>query len=188
MMMSHKPISSTLETSSGPVTIRPSRAEDAVAYRELRLQSLRDHPEAFATDYDETLARPIEEWQERMRRAGPDRISYVAEARGLLIGMTALRREDQTKLRHSATLVSVYVRPDWRGQGVADALIEACVDWARILGVRIVKLGVAATNVAAIRRYIRLGFSVYGVEPEMIFANGRYYDELLMARRLEEQA
>jgi len=186
--MSDKAISSTIETSSGPVTIRPSRAKDAAAYRELRLQSLRDHSEAFAADYDETLARPIEEWQERMRRAGPNGISYVAEAQNELIGMTALRREDQPKTRHSAWLVSVYVRPDWRGHGVADALIEACVDWARMLGVRIVKLGVAATNVAAIRCYTRLGFSVYGVEPEMILANGRYYDELLMARRLEKQA
>src|SRR5689334_14440405 len=116
----------TISTPQGDVTIRPTCEEDAPAYRELRLQSLRDHPEAFAADYNRTLALSIEEWRERMRRAGPTGISYVAEARGELIGMTALRREDEAKLRHSATLVSVYVRPDWRGHGVADALIEAC--------------------------------------------------------------
>jgi RimJ/RimL family protein N-acetyltransferase len=43
---------------------------------------------------------------------------------------------------------------------------------------------VVTTNAPAIRCYARHGFTVYGVEPEVIFANGVYYDELLMLRRL----
>jgi RimJ/RimL family protein N-acetyltransferase len=176
----------TITTAKGDITIRPTRTGDAAAYRELRLQSLREHPEAFSADYDETLARPIDEWERRMARGagGPHGVSYLAEAEGELVGMTGLLREDTAKLRHSAAIVSVYVRPDWRGYGLADALIEACVAWARELGVRVVKLGVVTTNTAAIRRYAHLGFSVYGVEPEMIHANGVYYDELLMVRRI----
>jgi RimJ/RimL family protein N-acetyltransferase len=169
------------------VTIRPTREEDAAAFRELRLEALRTHPEAFGADYAEALARPIEFWQERVRSgAGGERgITYVAEAGGALVAMTGIFRDEAAKMRHSATIWGVYVAPDWRGLGIADALIQACVGWARELGLRLVKLNVVTANAAAIRCYTRCGFSVYGVEPEVIYCDGIYYDELLMVRRIE---
>jgi RimJ/RimL family protein N-acetyltransferase len=177
---------STITTPRGPATIRPTHEEDAAAFRDLRLEALRTHPEVFGADYDESLARPIEFWQERVRDgAGSDLgITYVAEAGGALVGMTGIYRDNHLKMRHSGMIWGVYIQPDWRGAGVADALIEACIAWARGRGLRLVKLSVVTTNTAAIRRYIRCGFSVYGVEPEVIYHGGVYYDELLMAQRL----
>src|SRR5262249_29523872 len=124
---------STIETPRGPITIRPTRDEDVTAYRELRLQALRTHPEAFGATYEEGLAQPIERWQQNVRDgAGTDLgISYVAEAGGALIGMTGIYRHKSAKMGHRATIWGVYVRPDWRGAGIADALIGACVSWAR---------------------------------------------------------
>jgi RimJ/RimL family protein N-acetyltransferase len=176
----------TIDTPRGTVTIRPTNADDAPDYRELRLQGLRDHPEAFGADYETSAARPIEYWQERMRTGagGPEGVTYIAEAAGELIGITALVRNDLAKTRHAGSIFGVYTRPDWRATGVADALIEACLDYAHELGLRLVRLGVATTNTSAIRLYHRRGFSVYGVEPESIFHDGVYYDELLMARRI----
>jgi len=49
---------------------------------------------------------------------------------------------------------------------------------------RFVKLGVAATNASALKSYLRLGFRVYGVEPQVIFYDGVYYDELLMVKEI----
>ena len=177
---------SIINTSRGDVTIRPSREEDAPAYRDLRLESLQMHPEAFGSDYEASLVHPLEYWQERMRRGagGSHGVTYVADASGALIGMTVLHREDMVKMQHTAGIFSVYVQPAWRGLGIAEALIEACLAWARDLGVRLVKLGVVTTNTAAIRRYVQCGFSVYGVEPQVIYHDGVYYDELLMVRRL----
>jgi L-amino acid N-acyltransferase YncA len=78
----------------------------------------------------------------------------------------------------------VYVRAAWRGRRVADRLIEACIEWARPHGVRVAKLAVITSNAAAIRCYLRCGFSVYGVEPQVIHVDGVYHDELLMVRYL----
>lgn len=111
-------------------------------------------------------------------------ITYVAETADELIGMTALVRHDLPKTRHAGSIFGVYTRPDWRGTGVADALLEACVAYARQLGMRLVQLGVVTTNAGARRLYLRCGFTVYGVEPESIQHDGVYYDELLMARRI----
>jgi RimJ/RimL family protein N-acetyltransferase len=175
-----------LNTASGAVAIRPTREEDAAAYRNLRLESLLAHPEAFGADYETSAARPIEYWQERMRSGagGPQGITYLAEASGELVGMTALVRNELAKTRHWAHIFGVYVRPDWRRAGVADALLEACVGYARELGLRMVKLGVVTTNVAAIRLYQGCNFRIYGLEPEAIYHDGVYYDELLMARKI----
>jgi RimJ/RimL family protein N-acetyltransferase len=177
-----------IQTSKGDVLIRPTRIDDAPAYRSLRLQGLQAHPEAFGADYETSTARPIEYWRERMQSgAGGERgVTYVAEAAGELIGMTALVRHDLPKTRHAGSIFGVYTRADWRGTGVADALLEACVAYARQLGMRLVQLGVVTTNAGAIRLYLRCGFTVYGVEPESIQHNGIYYDELLMARRLTD--
>jgi RimJ/RimL family protein N-acetyltransferase len=175
-----------IQTSKGDVHIRPTRTDDAPAYRALRLDGLRAHPEAFGADYASSAARPIEYWQERMQSGagGEQGITYVAEAAGALIGMSALVRNDLAKTRHAGSIFGVYTHADWRGSGVADALLEACVAWAGVLGLRLVRLGVVTSNASAIRLYARCGFQVYGVEPEALYVNGIYYDELLMARRI----
>jgi RimJ/RimL family protein N-acetyltransferase len=176
----------TINTPRGAVSLRPTRIEDAAAYRALRLEGLRAHPEVFGADYETSAARPIEYWQERMQigAGGEHGVTYVAEAGGELIGMTALVRHNLPKTRHAGSIFGVYSHPDWRGTGVADALLEACVGYAHQLGMRLVQLGVVTTNASAIRLYLRCGFTVYGVEPESIQHDGVYYDELLMARRI----
>jgi len=176
----------TLSTRRGEVTIRPSREADAEAYRELRLAGLQAHPEVFGADYASSAAQPIEHWRERARRGagGEHGITYFAETGGELVGVTVLMRDESPKLRHTGYLVSVYVMPGWRGLGIADSLIEACLGWGHALGLRLVRLSVVTSNMAAIRSYARLGFTVYGIEPEAIAYDGAYYDELLMFRRL----
>ena len=175
-----------IHTSKGDVQIRPTQIDDAAAYRALRLIGLRDHPEVFGADYETSAARPIERWQESMRSGagGEHGVTYVAAAADELIGMTALVRNDLPKTRHAGSIFGVYTRADWRATGVADALIEACVEYARELGLRVVRLSVVTTNASAIRLYQRCGFQVYGVEPESLYVNGIYYDELMMARRI----
>jgi ribosomal protein S18 acetylase RimI-like enzyme len=177
---------STLTTPRGPVRIRPTCEQDALAYREMRLEALRLHPEVFGADLAENLTRPPERWQTVVRDgAGSEKsILFVAEADGELVGMIGIRRFDGVKMEHSAMIWGVYVRPEWRGVGIIDALLAACIGWAAAHTVRLVKLSVVTTNVPAIRSYARAGFSIYGLEPDVIVVDSTYYDELLMVRRL----
>ena len=137
-------------------------------------------------DHATSVARPIEYWRDRMRAGAgsAEGVTYLADAAGELVGMTALVRNDLAKTRHAGSIFGVYTHPGWRGSGVADTLIEACVAYARALGLGLLRLGVATTKTSAIRLYQRNGFQVYGVEPEAIQHRGVYYDELLMARRI----
>jgi RimJ/RimL family protein N-acetyltransferase len=179
-------MSVTVSTDRGSVLIRPTRADDAQAYRALRLEALQHHPAVYGADYAERTASPRSYWEDVVQRGagGATGVTFVAAANDELIGMTNVVRVTNPKLTHSASMHGVYVQATWRGTGVADALVQACLAWAREHGVRVVKLGVVTTNAAAIKLYLRCGFSVYGVEPEGIAWNGAYYDELMMVYRL----
>lgn len=171
-----------LATPRGAVTIRPATEADALAYRDLRLEALRDHPEAFSSDYTMYVAKPLSFWADRLKADQTVKL-YFADHEGQLVGMCGIAGADSPKTRHSAYIVSVYVRPAWRGLHIAEALIAACLDWGRAQGITIAKLGVAVTNIAAIRCYARSGFHVYGIEPQALYHDGVFYDELLMACR-----
>jgi RimJ/RimL family protein N-acetyltransferase len=173
-----------ITTPRGTVTVRPAREEDAPAYRDLRLEALRNHPEAFSSDYAANLARPMTFWTERLQFNSTDSAAmiYFAVHDQQLIGMCGITRTNSPKIQHSANIVGMYVRPDWRGFRIAEGLVTACVDWARTRDVKIVKLAVVTTNTGAIRCYARCGFQVYGIEPQALYYDGVFYDELLMAR------
>jgi RimJ/RimL family protein N-acetyltransferase len=176
----------TLVTSKGPITLRPAVPEDAAPLRALRLEGLERHPTAFASDHVTAAKDSAEKWAEDIARRAADNSGMicVAASGDQLIGMAGVARETKPKTRHGAFIWGVYVREAWRGLHIAEALLNACQDWARAQGVVLVKLGVSATNTPAIRCYTRCGFAVYGVDPQVILHDGMYYDELLMVRML----
>jgi GNAT superfamily N-acetyltransferase len=175
-----------IDSARGQVTIRLAAEEDAPAFRDLRLEALRNHPEVFSSDYAANLSEPMSYWVKRLSTTQGDRMvmTVVAEHERILVGMGTIMRTNSPKVRHSATIVGMYVQPEWRGLKIADKLIEACIEWARTTDIKIVKLAVVSTNVRAICCYSRCGFRVYGIEPQALSHDQISYDELLMARTL----
>ena len=55
-------------------------------------------------------------------------------------------------------LFQMWVAPEARGRGVAAALVDGAVAWARSIQARLVQLGVVCSNEAAIQLYLRKGF------------------------------
>jgi len=170
------------------VHIRPVGPADAVRLRDLRLAALAGNPTAFSADYTLSSQEPMASWVERLERytIGANDTIRVAEAGSELVGSCGIFRDARPKIRHLATIWGVYVDPAWRGQKTGERLVRACLEWAASRQVVYVRLEVNSTNVSAIQCYLRCGFSVNGVEPKALFYEGRYYDELLMGRELEE--
>lgn len=173
-----------ITTPRGSIILRPAHEADAQAYRQLRLEALRNHPEAFSSDFTANEQKPMTHWEERLRSLGTENMILFALSADRLIGMCGVYRGNSPKTRHSATIVSVYVQLEWRGLQIAEGLINKCIEWARAQEIKILKLAVVTTNSAAIRCYTRCGFKVYGIEPQAILCNGSAYEELMMARVL----
>jgi GNAT superfamily N-acetyltransferase len=163
--------------------IRRLDAEDAAAYRDLRLRALAEHPEAFATSAEEERARPLAEVVQRLE-AGPEQVTLGAFDRELLVGMATLTRPARSKLRHRATLAAMYVVPEARGHGLARALLDAVLEIVGEWGVSDVALGVTVGNDAARKLYTSAGFVPYGIEPRTLLVEGRFHDVEWMNLRL----
>jgi len=166
---------------SDEFTIRHATTSDLDAFRELRLEALKNHPTAFGADYEESAARPNEYWQERLEFDKSQEALFFAEHESQLVGMTGIFRGSSKKSRHESTIWGVYVRPQWRGHHISETLIRSCLGWAKEQGLAIVKLAVVTTNWSAIRCYERCGFTIYGKEPKAISYDSKYYDEYLMS-------
>jgi len=173
-------------TSPGTIVIRDANIADAASFRELRLEALQNSPIAFSADYQKTLNNPAKHWEELLSPHPDDSTMFIAEYNGKLIGMTGVMRGNSPKTRHNAWIWGVYVTPEWRGLHIAEEIIRSCIEWAKARNVVLAKLGVAAANQPAIRCYERCGFKVYGTEPRAVFVDGKYYDENLMFRSLED--
>ncbi|MFI5660978.1 GNAT family N-acetyltransferase [Streptomyces sp. NPDC051684] len=153
--------------------IRPVRADEWRAARELRLAALRDPaaPLAFLESYEDAVAQPEEFWRGRAERAanGTTVLQFVAEAGegGRWGGSVVVLVEEAGSLdffgrpveRRQAQLVAVFVRPEARGSGLAGALFSAAVEWAFGLeGVMRVRLYVHEDNRRAEAFYRKFGF------------------------------
>ena len=177
----------------GEAVIRPIRAEDAAAFRDLQLEALRRCPLAFTADLAEAEPRPLATWREQAERSGGGADGVIVLAvvggggggGGLLAGMAGAYRPTQPKLAHAGTVRGVYVREAYRMRGVGRRLVLACADRARARGLATLRLSVVASGNAAARRcYERRGFVRYGTEPMAVQWAGQFYDEELMALRL----
>ena len=167
--------------------IRQAVVADAAALRELRLEALQAHPEAFGSDYESEVVQTAADWEKRIADQSVAAI-FVAEAGLRLIGMCGLAGNTRAKLRHVSMIWGVYVRPAWRGRGVSAALLASVEVLARARGQLYVKLAVITSNAPAIRAYERAGFQRYGVEPCVIRLGDVCYDELLMAKQVQGAA
>ncbi len=81
----------------------------------------------------------------------------------------------------------MYVRPDSRNAGLGRRLAEAVIEFARPR-VELIQLAVVSDNVTARRLYAGLGFAEYGIERNALKQDGRYYDEVLMAKDLKSES
>jgi ribosomal protein S18 acetylase RimI-like enzyme len=170
------------------VVLRVLTEADAREAYELRLQALQESPEAFGSTYAETVRRGVDSYRQRMLRPPDETFTLGAFSSNTLVGMVAFFRDTGEKDRHKGYIVSMYVEPESRGQGIGRALVGEAIALARqVPDVVQLQLAVVTSNVAARHLYLSLGFAVYGLEPRALrLGEDQYWDEELMVLRLDE--
>jgi ribosomal protein S18 acetylase RimI-like enzyme len=131
--------------------IRPAEASDWESVRDIRLRSLREEPDAYASDYETEARFDADVWKQRLATAA----SYLAfDDDHALVGIaTGLETGDG-----DIHVVGMYVAPEARGLGCAHQLLDAITELAiRCWGKRLV-LEVAESNIGAAHAYRSYGF------------------------------
>ena len=122
----------------------------------IRLRALADAPDAFASTYAAIADLPLEIWTKQLQEIA----TFVAVIHGEDVGLVRCVSDEHH--HDTAWLISMWVAPEARGQGVGDALVDAVIEYARSSGASRLLLDVGDRNQPAIALYDRKGFEPNG--------------------------
>ncbi|SFS82782.1 GNAT family N-acetyltransferase [Marininema halotolerans] len=162
------------------VTIRKLTPADAEAYRGIRLRSLREHPEAFASDVDESNASltDIQIFANQLQEREGQFVLGAFIGEGTLTGIAGLFRYDKKKLMHKGMLWGMYVASESRGHSIGRRLVQGVIEEARrVTHLEQIYLCVVSNNHVAKRLYESTGFTSFGREPHAMKLEDCYLDE-----------
>ncbi|MEU1285896.1 GNAT family N-acetyltransferase [Kitasatospora sp. NPDC005856] len=150
--------------------------------RKVRLAQLLDTPLAFGETHEDASGLGEDRWRARCDWVNePDKLGLVAvDATGEWVAtmLSVPNRASPAALE----LIGVWVDPAHRGRarGVADALLDAVLAWARVRGAGRMLLGVHEANPRAAAFYLRRGFAYTGeTTPYVLDASARILEMAL---------
>jgi GNAT superfamily N-acetyltransferase len=164
------------------VLVRETTLAEWEVLRDIRLEALQDSPDFFGSTYQDEKAITPTAWRASIARGGTF-FAYPSGSTGVSpCGLVGGLHE----VPDTVELVSLWVRPAARGQGVGQGLVRAVVDWARDHRAARVHLWLTKTNDQALLLYQRWGFALTG-ESQPLPSNPKL-TEIGMARPLNHEA
>jgi ribosomal protein S18 acetylase RimI-like enzyme len=159
----------------GAITIARFAPQQWLVYRALRLASLADAPDAFGATLTEQQKWPDMLWKMRLEAGifSDDAYPLLAQCDGGPAGLIWGKVEGKSSPDNPAPVIHIYqvwVAPAYRGRGIARALVDEVIAWARTKNARAVHLSVAVSATAATRLYQQAGFRPNG-PPELLREN-----------------
>ena len=163
-------------------SVRSLVEDEWATFREIRLASLLDSPDAFGSTFGEESARGEAAWRDWTagRWRGGEAIVFVAELLDKQIGTATGAAYDAEP--GFTYVYAMWVAPDARGAGVGRALLDEVETWARGRGSGHLRLTVTATNDTARRFYEACGFHETGEREPL--RPGSELDVLLLEKEL----
>ncbi|CAM3497409.1 GNAT family N-acetyltransferase [Marinicrinis lubricantis] len=116
----------------------------------------------------------------------PPGTQIVAAFHGKVCGYVGFRYPTPLLSNQHVIEVSLGVDPSVRRQGIGKKLLQSAAVWARQHGKTKMSLRVLATNHTAIKFYQACGFKIQGRLIDEFFINGKYVDDILMFKRIDE--
>ena len=155
--------------------------KDIDAWKQLRLEMLDKHPEAYGASYDEEKNRSEEDWHKNIM--GTKILGGWVGSE--LVASVALYHWAQIKTSHKAVIWGVYTKPKFRRNHICYELMKKQILMLDSQ-IKILQLCCNASNSAAYEFYLKFGFQTYGTEQKALKVGDVYYDEHLMFLELNE--
>ena len=136
-------------------TIRPFRPDDAPSARRLIEavwhEHFHDHPDSFVRDFIYSRLSDVDSAE----TVYADRALFLcAIAESAIIGTGAIKRFDDRECE----MVRMFVAPIYRGRGIARAIADELISFARSVGYDRIRLSSNNALTASHRLYERMGF------------------------------
>jgi len=161
------------------VNIRQANSDDAAAMLEI----YRPIVEETATSFE--LGVPtVEEFVTRIEKITATHEWLVADFHGSIAGYAYASPHRAREAYRFSAEVSVYVHPDYRGQGLGKDLYTALFDSIRDLGFHSAYAGIALPNDSSIALHRACGFTEIGTFREVGFKNDAWHDVSWWQRKI----
>lgn len=170
------------------LTIRPLEINDFAAFLAIQKDALINAPEVFGSDYDWFDNLSILNKEQRYERFMFFPYQYLlgaVDVNGEIAGMIGFSCEHtRSKVKHKGKIWGMYVKPEFRRQGIASFLVRSVVSTAEEIGCEQIQLTVSTDNHDSHGLYLRLGFTVFGMESHAVRVGDGYVDEYHMVKFL----
>jgi len=164
------------------IIVKKLNKEDLEQYKEIRLELLKNEPINFGSSFEEESTFNEVMWENRLSK---DYLGvFGGFINGKIIGVALAVMNPRKKIKHVATLNSMYVKEKYRNLGLGRELIKVIINHLSNQGVEILNLSVVTSNLNAINLYKSLGFEVYGEEKNAIKLNKEYINLFLMTKNI----
>lgn len=144
-------------------------------YRKIRLEGLKNDPQAFASSYEEEVEFAADVWVKRVHNA------IFALIDDVPVGVITYIIPQRRKVKHTSDINGFYVSSEYRHRGIGTALLRKAISMIReVPGIRKVNLSVSATQIPAISMYYREGFVKVGEARDQFNVDGKFSNEVYM--------
>lgn len=163
------------------IVYRTLETKDLDAYRKVRLECLKAHPENFGSTFEEESEGDTLLLGKILSKSQTSEFMMGAFHDGELIGICGMKQEGRLKTNHRGEIVQMYVRSSFAGKGIGKKILESALGKAFANpSIDQVTLGVVADNQGAVTLYKNLGFIEYGKLGNSFKAHGQGTTQLLM--------
>jgi len=156
------------------------------AYKAIRLEALKENPEAFGSSYEEE----VNDHQRFVRRLEEDSLTSFTLGcfeDDVLVGIVAFVQERSLKRKHIGGIYSMYVTGRARNKAYGKLLFADLLKRVTLVPeIQQIHLQVVSSNSAAIKLYEHFNFKTYGVEKNALKIDDTFYDENLMVLMLDK--
>ena len=161
------------------VNLRLARPEDAEATREFYNTEVTGSTVTF-----DLVPRSIDDQLAWLDQRSGAMAVVVAEIDGQIVGFASLSPYRDRPAYATTVEDSVYVHADFRGRGVARALLAEILDIAATRGFHAVMARIVGGHDASIGLHSSLDFEIVGTEREVGRKFGKWLDVVIMQRML----
>ena len=134
----------------------------------------------FLLGYPDEIKLSYEDEKEHIKKVKTSETSnyFVVMKNNKMIGCIGFNGNTARKMKHYGT-IGISVLKEYWGRGVATALLEKLISWAKEKGIKKINLDVFENNKRAIKLYEKFGFKSEGCIEDGIF-DGENYINLLV--------
>ncbi len=159
------------------IQIRKLTRSDWKIFKEIRLQMLKEEPQAFARTYEEMVNISDDEWMEKTEndKAG----IFAVWVNGKLAGANGYFYPENSIVE----IWGMFIRKEFRGIGLGKKLMQEIENEIRKdKNVKLIRIEVTTTQIPAWELYKKLGFLEVGRKIGATKFNSELYDDIILEK------